>query len=137
MLTPRNLKLHYSPPFPVVHNQLLRLADIEGEVDVLAPHCQVTDHLPIGCLTVVSDQANYRCDVSKLEDGVRVMRSHSVVGEPRENSREHILEGPRLEGQQRGCCLPDWGRPVRKSGIQLQRVVFSPRVLSLVMSIVV
>ena len=27
-----------------------------------------------------------------------------------------------------------WGRPVRKSRIQLQREVFSPRVLSLVMS---
>ena len=29
-----------------------------------------------------------------------------------------------------------WGRPVRKSRIQLQREVFSPRVLSLVMSFV-
>ena len=30
--------------------------------------------------------------------------------------------------------LTTWGRPVRKSRIQLQRVVFSPRILSLVMS---
>jgi hypothetical protein len=29
--------------------------------------------------------------------------------------------------------LTTWGRPVRKSRIQLQREVFSPRVLSLVM----
>ena len=27
-----------------------------------------------------------------------------------------------------------WGRPIRKSRIQLQREVFSPRILSLVMS---
>ena len=31
--------------------------------------------------------------------------------------------------------LTIWGRPVRKSGIQLQREVFSPRVLCLVMSL--
>ena len=30
--------------------------------------------------------------------------------------------------------LTTWGQPVRKSRIQLQREVFSPRVLSLVMS---
>ena len=32
--------------------------------------------------------------------------------------------------------LTTWGRPVRKSRIQLQREVFSPRILSLVMSFV-
>ena len=32
--------------------------------------------------------------------------------------------------------LTTWGRPVRNSTIQLQREVFSPRVLSLVMSFV-
>ena len=30
--------------------------------------------------------------------------------------------------------LTTWGRPARKSRIQLQREVFSPRILSLVMS---
>jgi hypothetical protein len=30
--------------------------------------------------------------------------------------------------------LTTWGRPVRKSRIQLQREVFSPKVLSLLMS---
>ena len=30
--------------------------------------------------------------------------------------------------------LTTWGRPVRKSRIQLQREVFSPRILSLVLS---
>jgi hypothetical protein len=52
------------PPFPVVHDQLLSLAHIEGEVVVLAPHCQFSDLLPIGCLIVVG--------VSKL-NGVGVV----------------------------------------------------------------
>ena len=42
-----------SPPFPLVHNLLLCLEHIEGEAFVLAPHCQVSDLLPIGCLIVV------------------------------------------------------------------------------------
>ena len=37
--------------------ELLCLAHVEGEVVVLAPHCQVSDLLPIGCLIVVGDQA--------------------------------------------------------------------------------
>ena len=57
MWTPRNSGhlLQYSPfnvnegvlgpPFPVVHDQLLCLGDVEGEVVVLAPHCQVFDLL--------------------------------------------------------------------------------------------
>ena len=62
--------LHYCPveenvgvlgsPFPVVHNHLLCLDHIEGEVVVLAPHCQVTDLLPIDGLIVVGDQAWYK-----------------------------------------------------------------------------
>ena len=44
-------------PFPVVHDQLLCLAHIEGEVVVLAPHCQFSDLLPIDRLIVVGDQA--------------------------------------------------------------------------------
>ena len=47
-------------PFPVVHDRLLCLAHVEGEVVVLAPHCQVSDLL-IGCLLIVGDQAyHYR-----------------------------------------------------------------------------
>ena len=49
----------FSSPIPVVHNQLFCLAHVEGEVVVLASHCQFSD-LPIGCLIVVSDQA-YQC----------------------------------------------------------------------------
>ena len=43
-----------SPPFPVVHNHLLCFDHIEGEVVVIAPHGQVSDLLPIGCLVIVS-----------------------------------------------------------------------------------
>ena len=59
--------LHYSSvdengdvlgaPFPVVHNHLLSLGYVEGQVVILAPPGQVSDLLPIGCLIVVSDQA--------------------------------------------------------------------------------
>ena len=69
------------PSFPVVHDQLLCLAHIEGEVVVLAPHCQFSDLLPIGCLIVVSGQAYHCCVVSKLNDGVGVVFGHAVVGE--------------------------------------------------------
>ena len=65
--------LHYSPidvdegvldpPFSVVHDQILCLSDVEGEVDILAPPCQISDFLPVGCLIVVSDQEYHRCVV--------------------------------------------------------------------------
>ena len=35
----------FGPSFPVVHDQLLCLAHIVGEVVVLAPHCQVSNLL--------------------------------------------------------------------------------------------
>ena len=34
------------PPFPVVHDHLLYLTDVEGEALVLSPHCQVYVLLP-------------------------------------------------------------------------------------------
>ena len=49
-----------APPFPVVHHQLLSLADVDGEVVVLTPHCQVSDLLPVGCLFVIGDQSYRR-----------------------------------------------------------------------------
>ena len=45
------------PLFPVVHNHLLCIDHVEGEVVVLAPHGQGSDFLPIGCLVIVGDQA--------------------------------------------------------------------------------
>ena len=69
------------PSFPVVHNHLLYLAHIEGEVVFLVPHCQVSDLLPIGCLIVVVDQDYDCCVMSKLNDSVGVVLGHIVVGE--------------------------------------------------------
>ena len=50
--------LHYTPVnvdggmlgplFPAFHDQLLCLADVEGEVAALAPHYQVSDVIPMG-----------------------------------------------------------------------------------------
>ena len=92
MWTPRNLTLdtlHYSPldvngdlfgpSFPEVHDQLLCLAHIEGEVVVLAPPCQISD-LPIVGLIVVGDLAYHCCVVSKFNDGVGIVLGHVVVG---------------------------------------------------------
>ena len=56
----------HGPPFPVVHNYLLCLDHVVGEVVVLAPHGQVSDHLHIGCLAV-GDQAYHCCVICKLE----------------------------------------------------------------------
>lgn len=37
--------------------------------------------LPVGCLIVVADEANHRCIIHKLDDGVRSMYRSAVVGE--------------------------------------------------------
>jgi hypothetical protein len=63
----------FGTPFPVVHCQILCLAHIEGEVVVLASHCQFSDLLPIGRLIVVGGQAYHCCVISKLNDGVGVV----------------------------------------------------------------
>ena len=69
-----------SPPFPVVYSQLFCLADVEGKL-VLAPHCQVIDVPSKDVLIVGGDQASHHRVVSKLNDGVGVVRCHAVVGE--------------------------------------------------------
>ena len=63
------------------HDLLLCLAHIEGEVVILAPLCQVSDLLPIGCLIVVDDQAYHHCVIGKLKNGVGVVLGLAVVGE--------------------------------------------------------
>ena len=95
------------PPVPVVHNQLLCLADIEEEVVVLAPHCQVTDLLPIGCFIVVGDQANHRCVISKLNDGVGVVHGNAVICEQgeQEGTKHAPLKDPCVEGQHDRCVV--------------------------------
>ena len=64
----------------------------------------------------------------------RAARSEQGVQEGPEHAP---LRGPRVEGQRGGCGVTypyDLGAAVRKSRIQLQREVFSPRILSLGMS---
>jgi hypothetical protein len=60
-----------------------------------------------------------------------------VNREYRRGTEHAPLRGPCVEDQ-RGRCVVCYcyhlGQPVRKSRIQLQREVFSPRVLNLVMS---
>ena len=65
----------FGPPFPVVHDHLLCLAHIEGEVVVLAPHGQVSDLLFIDCLVVVGDQIVLE---SRLATQSWVNREYSV-----------------------------------------------------------
>ena len=93
------------PPFPVVHNHLLCLAHIEGEVVVLLPHSQVSDLLHIGCLIVVGDQVYHCCVISKLNDGVGVVPGHAVMSEQEvQEGTEHApLRGPGVEDQRGGC----------------------------------
>jgi hypothetical protein len=59
--------------FPVVHNHLLCLDHVEGEVVVLAPNGQVSDLLPIGCLVVVCDQTYHCCVIGIFIDCVGVV----------------------------------------------------------------
>jgi hypothetical protein len=85
--------LHYSPvdenggvppPLsPVVHNHLLCLDHVEGEVVVLASHFQVSDLLTIGCLVVVGDKAYHCCVIGKLNYGVGVVPGCEVNREYR------------------------------------------------------
>ena len=82
----------------------------------------------------------YHClVVSKLNDGVGVVLGHAVVDDQgvQEGAEHAPLRVPCVEDQ-RGRYVVTYpyhlGRPVRKSRIQLQREVFSPRFLSLVMS---
>jgi hypothetical protein len=120
-----------SPPFPVVHNHLLCLDHVEGEVVVLALHGQVSDLLPLCCLVIVGDQSYHCCVIGKLNDGVVVVPGRAVM------SDQSVQEGTMLRISVADVLLPTlttWGRPVRKSRIQLQMEVFSTTVLNLVMS---
>ena len=127
----------HSPPFPVVHNHLICLDHIEGKVVVLAPHGQVSDLLPIGCLIVGGDQAYHCCVIYKL-NGVGV--GHAVMGEQgvQERAENAPLWGPSVEDQQGGDVVSyphHLGWPVRKSRTQFQRAGFRPRASSLMMSL--
>ena len=71
----------------------------------------------------------------KFNDGVGVMLGHAVVGEQGvlEETKHAPLRSPIVQ-EQRGRCVVAYpyhlGTAVRKSRIQLQRELLSPRVLS-------
>ena len=95
------------PPFHVVHNLLLWLDVVEGEVVVLAPHGQVSDLLPIGGLIIVGDQAYHCYVVGKLNDGVGVVPGHAVMSEQgvQEGTEHASPRGPCVEDQRGGCVV--------------------------------
>ena len=91
------------PPFPVVHNHLLCLDHVEGEVAILAPHGQVSDLLPIGCLivvvirpTTVVSSANL---MMVLESCRRAVMSEQGVQEGTEHAPLRGVKSKELRGQ--------------------------------------
>jgi hypothetical protein len=127
-------------PFPVVHNQLLCLADVKGEDVVLASNCQVSNLLPVGCLLAIGDQSYHHRVIIML---IMLLKSCAVTQlwvnrEYRRGLSTHPWGSPVLRISVADVLLhtlPTWGRPVRKSRIQLQREVLSCRVLRLVMAL--
>ena len=102
------------PTFPVVHNlKKSSLGYVEGEVVVLAPHGQVSDHLPIGCLVVVADQAYHCCVICKRNFFIYPlfyqMRTHS-----------HLQQRPGEWLQRRGMNDPivNWGLLGDRDGLR-------------------
>ena len=82
------------------------LDHVEGEVVVLAPHGQVSDLLPIGCLIVVGDQTYHCCVIGKLNDGVGVVPGCAVMSEQGvQEGTEHAPLGGSSVEDQRGRCV--------------------------------
>ena len=104
--TAPSMRMGLCPPFPVFHNPLLCLDHVEGEIVVLAPHGQVSDLLPIGCLVVVDDQAYHCCVIGKLNDDVGVVPGRAVMSERgvQEETEHAAMRGPCVEDQ-RGRCV--------------------------------
>jgi hypothetical protein len=85
-------------------------------------------HLTARCLTssLSHRPSAYHSHVlCKLNDGVGVVRGHAVVSEQgvQEGTEHATQRGATVEGQHGGCA-------VAYPHLQLQRGVFSPRVLS-------
>ena len=115
------------PPFPVVYDQLLCLTDVEGEVVVLAPHCQVTDILPI-CRLVVGNHA-YSNTVGSSANLMMVLKSCTATQSwvNKQGVQEGIKHAPLRISMEDVLLrnLTTWGQPIRKYRIQLQREVFT------------
>jgi hypothetical protein len=81
--------------FPVIHDQLLYLVDVEGEVVILTPHCQVCDPLPIGCLI----------RPTTVESSVNLMMVLESCNSGEQGVQESPLRGPLVESQRGGCVV--------------------------------
>lgn len=96
MWMPRNLKLgpwfhnssididggmRVAPHSPGVHNDLLGLLGVKGQVVVGTPCCQVLDHICLYHLIIPSDQACHCGVFCKPDYGVRIMYRNTVKGE--------------------------------------------------------
>ncbi|CAB1457121.1 unnamed protein product [Pleuronectes platessa] len=99
----------FSSSLPVVHDQLLRFADVEMEVVVLAPRCQGSDLLSVGLLIVDGDQAYDSGVISKLNDGVGAVGGHAVLREQgvQKRSEHAALGGTGVESQGGGFGAAD------------------------------
>ena len=61
---------------PEVHNELFGLLGVAG-----TPLCQMPDLFSVGRLILVADEANHRCVVCELDNGIRTMYRRAVIGE--------------------------------------------------------
>jgi len=89
---------------PEVHDHLLSLADIEGEVIALAPCCQVPDLLSVGGLIIVGDETQDGGVIRKLKDGIGAMCRYTVmrIQGVQEWTEYSALRGSGAQGQYRG-----------------------------------
>ena len=129
----------YSLSLPVVHDWLLRFADVEMEVVVLALRRQGSDLLSVGLLIVAGDQAYDSRVISKLYDGLElwVSTQSSVNREYRRGLSTQPWGAPVFRVRVEDVVLPirtTCGLPVRKFRIQSRRAMLSPRSLSLMTS---
>ncbi len=69
----------YSALSPEIHQQLLGLVDVKGEVVLLTPFSQGNHLLSVGHIILVSDQACHRCVISKFDDDIGAVCSCTVV----------------------------------------------------------
>lgn len=74
---------------PVVHDELLGLLSVKQQVVSVAPLSQTIHFLPVSGLIVVTDEANHRGVICKLNDGVRTTGRSAVVGEEGVEERAH------------------------------------------------
>ena len=106
--------------FPVVHDQLLRFIDVEGEVIFLAPLSQGTHLLPVGSSLLVIRPNTVVSSVNLVIELETCETIQSWVNrEYRKGLSTYPCWAPMLRISVVEVLLPTfstWGRPARKSG---------------------